>query len=170
MDWSIFWWLLAVLVVIAGLAGTIIPALPGVPLIFAGLFIIAWVGDFLVVGWPTVTVLALLTVIVIAWLVDLLAGALGARHLGASRRSFWGATIGAIAGIFFGLPGIILGPFIGAVLGELSSGRDVIHSSRVGVGTWLGMVVATAVKLAIAFLMLGIVAIQLGLGPETTLT
>ena len=167
MDWTIFWWLLAVLVIIAGLAGTIIPALPGIPLLFGGLLIIAWVGDFKVVGWPTVIVLVVLTVI--AWLVDLLAGALGARRLGASRRSFWGATIGAVVGIFFGLPGIILGPFIGAVLGELSSGRDVFHSSRVGVGTWLGMVVATAVKLAIAFLMLGIVAFQLGFGPDAPL-
>ncbi|HKJ17640.1 MAG TPA: DUF456 domain-containing protein [Xanthomonadales bacterium] len=165
MDWTIFWWFLAVLVVIAGLAGTIIPALPGVPLVFAGLFIIAWAGDFLAIGWPTVIILAVLTAI--AWVVDLLAGALGARHLGASQRSFWGATIGAIAGLFFGLPGIILGPFIGAVLGELSSGRDVIHSSRVGVGTWLGMIVATALKLAIAFLMLGIVAFQLGFGSGT---
>ena len=69
--------------------------------------------------------------------------------------------------MFFGLPGIILGPFIGAVLGELSSGRDVFHSGRVGVGTWLGMIVATAVKLAIAFLMLGIVVFQLGFGPDT---
>lgn len=167
MDWTIFWWLLAVLVVIAGLAGTIIPALPGVPLIFVGLFIVAWVGDFVTVGWTTVTILAVLTAI--AWFVDLLAGAMGAHRLGASRRSFWGASIGAVAGMFFGLPGIILGPFIGAVLGELSSGRDVFHSGKVGVGTWLGMIVATAVKLAIAFLMLGIVAFQLGFGPDSPL-
>lgn len=165
MDWTILWWVLAVLVVIAGLAGTIVPALPGVPLIFVGLFVIAWIQDFTVVGWTAVGILAVLTAI--AWLVDLLAGAVGAHYLGASKRSFWGAMIGAIAGMFFGLPGIILGPFIGAVLGELSGGRDVIHSSRVGIGTWLGMVVATAVKLAIAFLMIGIVVIQLGLGPDS---
>ncbi len=165
MDWTILWWVLAVLVVLAGLAGTIVPALPGIPLIFVGLFIIAWVQDFNVVGWTAVGILAALTAI--GWLVDLLAGAVGARYLGASKRSFWGAMIGAIVGMFFGLPGIILGPFIGAVLGELSGGRDVLHSGRVGVGTWLGMVVATAVKLAIAFLMIGIVGIQLGLGPDT---
>lgn len=151
--------------IIAGLAGTIIPALPGVPLIFVGLLIIAWAGEFQAIGWPTIIILAILTAI--AWIVDLVAGAVGAHRLGASRRSFWGATIGAVAGMFFGLPGIILGPFIGAVLGELSSGRDVFHSGRVGVGTWLGMIVATAVKLAIAFLMLGIVIFQLGFGPET---
>lgn len=162
MDWSILWWLLAALAVVAGLAGTIIPALPGIPLVFVGLFAMAWIGDFAVMGWKTVLVLAVLTLI--GWLVDLLAGAIGARYLGASKRAFWGATLGAIAGIFFGLPGIILGPFIGAVAGELSVGRDVIHSGRVGVGTWLGMVVATAAKLAIAFLMIGIAAFQLGFG------
>lgn len=167
MDWNILWWLLAGLVVIAGLAGTIVPALPGIPLVFVGLFIVAWIDDFAVVGWTAVWILAALTLI--GWLVDLVAGAVGARYLGASRRSFWGATIGAIAGLFFGLPGIILGPFIGAVLGELSSGRDVLQSGRVGIGTWLGMVVATAAKLAIAFLMIGIVIFQLGLGADSAL-
>jgi len=164
MDWTVLWWLLAILVVIAGLAGTIVPALPGIPLVFFGLFIVAWIDDFTVVGWTAVAVLGALTLI--GWLVDLVAGAVGARYLGASRRSFWGATIGAVAGLFFGLPGIILGPFIGAVLGELSSGRDVFQSGRVGVGTWLGMVVATAAKLAIAFLMIGIVIFQLGFGAD----
>lgn len=162
MDWSLLWWLLALLVVIAGLAGTIVPALPGIPLVFVGLLMIAWIGDFTVVGWTTVAILGALTLI--GWLVDLLAGAIGARYLGASQRSFWGATIGAIVGLFFGLPGIILGPFIGAVLGELSGGRNMVHSSRVGVGTWLGMIVATAAKLAIAFVMIGIVIFQLGFG------
>jgi uncharacterized protein YqgC (DUF456 family) len=162
MDWTVLWYLLAVLVIIAGLAGTVIPALPGIPRVFAGVFIIAWIDDFTVIGWTAVGVLAALTLI--GWLVDLLAGAIGARYMGASRRSFWGATIGAIVGIFFGLPGIILGPFIGAVLGEVSGGRDVLESGRAGLGAWLGMVVATAAKLAIAFLMLGIAVLQLGLG------
>ena len=165
MDWSILWWLLAILTILAGLAGTIVPALPGIPLLFVGLFLIAWIDDFATVGWTTVGVLAALTLF--AWLVDLLAGAAGAHYLGASRRSFWGATIGALLGLFFGLPGIILGPFFGAVIGELSGGRDVISSGRAGIGAWLGMIAATAAKLAIAFLMLGIVLFQLGLGPDT---
>jgi uncharacterized protein YqgC (DUF456 family) len=160
MDWTILWWLLAGLIVIAGLAGTVIPALPGVPLVFAGLFVGAWIGNFETIGWITIGVLALLAVV--AWAVDFLAGALGARYLGASSRAFWGATFGAIVGIFFGLPGILLGPFIGAVLGELSGGSDLLQSGRSGLGAWLGMVVATAAKLAIAFLMIGIVIFKLG--------
>ncbi len=161
MDWTILWWLLAGLIVIAGLAGTVIPALPGVPLVFAGLLLSAWIGNFETIGWITVGILARLAIV--AWAVDFLAGALGARYLGASSRAFWGATFGAIAGIFFGLPGIVLGPFIGAVLGELSVGGDLLQSGRSGLGAWLGMVVATAAKLAIAFLMIGLVIFKLGL-------
>ena len=154
MAWTILWWLLSGLIIIAGLAGTVVPALPGVPLVFLGLFVGAWIGDFETIGWVTIGVLAVLTLI--AWIVDFVAGAAGARYLGASSRAFWGATIGAVAGIFFGVVGMLLGPFIGAVLGELSGGSNMVQSGRAGVGAWIGMVVATAVKLAIAFLMVGI--------------
>ncbi|MBT8060645.1 MAG: DUF456 domain-containing protein [Gammaproteobacteria bacterium] len=161
MDWTILWWLLAGLIVIAGLAGTIIPALPGVPLVFLGLFLGAWIDDFAIVGWATIGVLAVLAVI--AWVVDFVAGAAGARYLGASSRAFWGATIGAIVGIFFGFAGMLIGPFLGAVIGELSGGTNMLNSGRAGVGAWLGMVVATAVKLGIVFLMLGIFIFRFGI-------
>lgn len=156
MDWTILLWLLAGLMVIAGLAGTVIPAMPGVPLVFAGLFVGAWIGDFQAVGWVTIGILAALAAV--AWIVDFVAGAAGARYLGASSRAFWGATLGAIVGIFFGLVGMLLGPFIGAMIGELSGGNDIVSSGRAGVGAWLGMVVATAIKLALVFLMIGIFA------------
>ena len=159
MDWTILLWILAGLLVIAGLAGTVIPAIPGVPLVFAGLFVGAWIGHFETISWIMIGVLALLALV--AWVVDFLAGAFGARYLGASSRAFWGATIGAIAGIFFGLVGIVLGPFIGAVIGELSGGSDLLQSGRAGLGAWIGMVIATAAKLAIAFLMIGVVIFKL---------
>lgn len=165
MEWTILWWLLASLIVLAGLAGTVVPALPGVPLVFAGLFVCAWIGNFETISWFTVGVLALLAVTSLA--VDFLAGALGARYLGASTRAFWGAAFGAILGIFFGIPGIVLGPFIGAVLGELSGGSDLLLSSHAGVGAWFGMVLATAAKLAIAFLMIGTVVFKLGFSQVT---
>lgn len=149
------------LVVVAGLAGTVVPALPGVPLVFAGLFVVAWIDGFDTVGWGTLGVLALLTLV--ALVVDFVAGAAGARYAGAGARAFWGATIGAFVGLFFGIPGILLGPFFGAVLGELSGGSGWRHSGRAGVGAWLGIVVATALKLAIAFLMIGLVVFRFGL-------
>jgi uncharacterized protein YqgC (DUF456 family) len=166
MDWTILWWLLAVLIVIAGLAGTVVPALPGVPLVLVGLFVGAWIDGFEIVGWGTIGVMAVLTVVAV--IVDFAAGAAGARYLGASSRAFWGATIGAVVGIFFGIPGMLLGPFLGAVVGELSGGNDLVRSGRAGVGAWIGVVAATAVKLAIAFLMIGLFLFRMGLEQITT--
>lgn len=156
MDWTILWWVLAGLIVIGGLAGTIIPALPGVPMVFGGLFLAAWAGDFIAVGWKTVGILGVLTAL--AWLIDFLAASMGAKRLGASQRAFWGAAFGATVGMFFGIPGIVLGPFVGAVVAEISAGRTVNQASRAGYGAWLGVVFGTAAKLAIAFLMVGIFA------------
>jgi uncharacterized protein YqgC (DUF456 family) len=158
MDWNVLWWLLAGLLVVAGLVGTVVPALPGAPLVFAGLLLGAWIGSFEAVGWATVGLLALLAAL--AWAVDFLAAALGARYVGAGPRAFWGATAGAVVGMFFGLPGLLLGPFCGAVLGELSGGRGLAQSGRAGLGAWLGVVVATAVKLGLVFLMVGIFALS----------
>ncbi len=158
MDLIIVWWVLAVLLVVGGLVGTILPALPGVPMVFAGLLLAAWTTDFEPAGIGTIAVLGILTAL--AWLIDFLAAAMGAKRLGASPRAFWGAMVGAIVGMFFGLPGIILGPFVGAVLAELSGGRTMSDAGRAGVGAWIGTIVGTAAKLAIAFTMLGIFIIR----------
>jgi uncharacterized protein YqgC (DUF456 family) len=154
MDWTVLWWVLAALIVIGGLVGTIVPALPGVPLVFAGLLLGAWAGEFVHVSWTTVGILGALTIL--AWLIDFLAAAMGAKRLGASQRAFWGAAFGAVVGMFFGIPGIVLGPFVGAVVAEISAGRSVHQASRAGYGAWIGVVLGTAAKLAIAFLMVGI--------------
>ena len=155
MDWSVVWWILAVLIMIAGLVGTVVPALPGVPMVFAGLLLLAWSTGFEPIGPGTLGVLGVLTALSI--LIDFLAASLGAKRLGASKRAFWGATLGAVVGLFFGLPGIILGPFVGAVSAELSAGRGAVQAGRSGYGAWIGLVLGTAAKLSIAFLMLGIV-------------
>jgi uncharacterized protein YqgC (DUF456 family) len=154
MDWTILWWILAALIVIGGLAGTVVPALPGVPLILAGLVLGAWSTGFEPVGWGTIAVLGALTALAV--LIDFLSAAFGAKRQGASPRAFWGATLGAIVGLFFGLAGIILGPFIGAVAAELSAGSGAQQAGRSGYGVWIGLVLGTAAKLAIAFMMLGI--------------
>jgi len=154
MDWTILWWVLAGLIVITGLIGTVLPALPGIPIMFAGLVLVAWSTHFEPVGWGTIAVLAVLTAISV--LIDFLASAFGAKRLGASPRAFWGATLGAIIGIFFGLPGIVFGPFIGAVAAELSGGQGARQAGRSGYGVWIGLILGTAAKLSIAFLMLGI--------------
>ncbi len=158
MELDLLWWLLATALVIGGLAGTILPAMPGVPMVFAGLLLAAWITDFEPVGIGTIAVLSMLTAL--AWLLDFLAAALGAKQLGASPRAFWGAMLGAIGGLFFGLPGIILGPFIGAVTAELSGGRGLSDAGRAGLGAWIGTALGAAAKLAIAFIMVGLFVIR----------
>ena len=154
MDWTVVWMVLAGIIIIAGLAGTVVPVLPGVPMIFSGLVLAAWSTGFEPIGWGTITVLGVLTVFAI--LIDFVAAAFGAKRLGASQRAFWGATLGAVVGMFFGLVGIIIGPFIGAVAAEMADGQGARQAGRSGYGVWIGMVLGTAAKLAIAFLMLGI--------------
>ncbi len=147
-------WSMAVLLVLMGIAGLILPALPGSPLLFAGLVCAAWAEDFAHVGWRTLTLLGGLAVL--AWLADFVAGAYGARRFGASNRAMVGAAIGALVGLFFSLPGLLLGPFLGAVAGELTARTDLQAASRAGIGAFLGLVLGTAAKMALAFAMIGI--------------
>jgi hypothetical protein len=146
----------AVLLVIIGLAGTLLPVLPGVPFVFGGLLLAAWADGFQRVGTITLVILGLLTAIAVA--ADFAASAFGAKKMGASPRAVMGATIGAVVGIFFGLPGLVLGPFVGAVAGELSANRELLHAGRAGLGTWLGLLLGSVVKLTLAFLMVGVFA------------
>lgn len=148
------WFVLAALLILAGIAGAVLPALPGVPLVFAGMLLAAWADHFQHVGAITLTLLGVLSVL--ALLIDFVAGMLGAKRVGASSRALWGATIGTFAGLFFGIPGLLLGPFVGAVIGELSAGSRVGAATRVGIGTWLGLLFGTLAKLALCFTMVGI--------------
>jgi uncharacterized protein YqgC (DUF456 family) len=135
----------------------VLPALPGAPLLFAGLVLAAWAEGFAYVGVGTLTILGALAVLTYA--VDFLAGAFGAKRFGASRRGMIGALVGALVGIFFGLPGVLLGPFTGAVLGELSTRRSLGEAGVAGFGASLGLVLGAAAKLALAFSMLGVFAV-----------
>lgn len=147
-------WAIAVVMVVAGLAGLILPALPGPLMLFAGLFAAAWAEAFVHVG--TKTLVALGALAALASLADFVAGAFGAKRYGASPRSVVGAAIGALVGIFFGLAGLLLGPFIGAVVGELADRRDLVAAGRAGWGATLGLVIGTAAKIALGFTMIGL--------------
>lgn len=140
--------------IVAGMAGAVLPAMPGVPLVFAGMLLAAWADHFQHVGALALGVLGALAVCAI--LIDFIAGLLGARRVGASGRALWGATFGTLIGLFFGLPGLLLGPFVGAVAGELYAGSKVEKATRVGIGTWIGLLFGTLAKLALCFTMLGI--------------
>jgi uncharacterized protein YqgC (DUF456 family) len=150
---------LAAVLVLAGLAGAILPVLPGVPLIFSGLWLAAWVDGYQHAGLWTLLAIAVLGAL--AMLLDFVAGMLGAKRVGASGAAVWGALLGTVVGIFFGLPGLLLGPFVGALAGELSSGGSVLRSAQVGVGTWIGLLLGTLAKLVLSFAMIGVFAFAL---------
>ena len=150
-------WVLAAVLVVVGLVGTLLPMLPGVALVFLGLVVAAWAEGFQQVGWFTLVILGLLTLL--AYALDLAATALGTRRVGASRRAVWGAGLGTLVGLFFGLPGLLVGPFAGAVLGEYTVQRRLGPAGVAGAGAWLGFALGVAAKIALAFTMLGIFAL-----------
>jgi uncharacterized protein YqgC (DUF456 family) len=149
-------YVLAGLLVMTGLAGAVLPALPGVPLVFGGLLLAAWADDFQRVSWLVLVILGLLTVLSFA--IDFAATALGAKRVGASRLAIVGALIGTLAGFVLGLPGLIFGPFAGAVAGELLSHGEMQRATRAGFATWVGLIFGTLFKLALVFTMLGVFA------------
>jgi uncharacterized protein len=151
---SVLLWFVGVALVVIGVAGIVFPALPGHVLIFAGLLLAAWANDFTRVGPWTLLLIGLIGAA--SYTVDLVAAAIGARHVGASRNAVAGAALGTLLGIPFGLPGVVFGPLLGAVLGELSMNRELGRATGVGMAAWLGFLVGTVVKVALAFLMIGI--------------
>ncbi len=147
-------WIVAVLLIVVGVAGTVLPALPGVPLIFGGVLLAAWIDDFQRISVFTVVLMAVLAVLGIV--IDYVAAAVSAKRAGASKEGIIGAAIGTLAGVFTGLWGLLFMPLVGAAVGEFIAHKDMFRASKVGVATWFGLLVATAVKLAIAFTMVGV--------------
>ena len=142
----------AVVLVIVGLLGTVLPAIPGALLVFAGLLLAAWADDFARVGPVALTIIGVLGLV--SWGADFAASVLGARRVGASPQALVGATLGGLLGFFLGFAGMILGPFVGAVAGELIARRELVQAGKVGLGTWLGLVAAAVVKVILAFMMI----------------
>jgi uncharacterized protein YqgC (DUF456 family) len=157
MDGNLGLLLLAFALVIAGMIGVVLPALPGAPLIFAGLLLAAWAEEFAYVGPWTIAILAVIAIL--SYAVDFWATMFGAKKFGASRRAVIGAMVGLLVGLFLGLIGVIFGPFIGAVIGELSARRNLEQATRAGFGATIGVVLGAALKIALALAMVGIFAV-----------
>ena len=153
MDWQI---LVAILLVVIGIAGTILPMLPGVPLVYAGLLLAAWHDSFDKVSILTMVIIG--SIALLAWAVDFLASIMTAKKVGASKYALWGAGVGALLGILGGIPGLIIGPAIGAIIGELITHKDVSKATTVGIAAGLGFVLALAVKIVLALTMLAMFA------------
>ena len=161
MDIQMLWYALAAAMVIVGLAGIVLPALPGLPLVFCGMLLAAWADGFERVQWWWLAIIGVLTLLSMA--IDFWATAIGARRVGASRKAVAGAVVGTFAGLFFGPLGLFAGPFVGAMLGELWHGRRLDagrfgQAGKVGFGTWMGIVFGIVLKLALACTMLALFA------------
>jgi uncharacterized protein YqgC (DUF456 family) len=145
------WWILTIGLMLAGLAGTVIPLLPGTVLILGG----AVLNHFTLhsIGWPTLIVLTGL--MVLAQLLDLVSGAAGAKYFGATRWGAIGGILGAVVGLFFGFIGIFVGPLVGALIGELLGGKGILPAGKSTWGTFLGTTAGIIGKLAIGLLMIG---------------
>lgn len=162
MDPKALYYLIAAAMILIGLIGTVLPALPGLPLVFGGMLVAAWAGDFQQVGIPMLVVLGILTLLSLG--IDLWATALGAKRVGASRKAVIGAVLGTVGGLAFGPLGLVLGPFAGALAGELLHRRSLGaqhlgDAARIGFGTWMGILFGIVLKLGLAFAMLGLFAL-----------
>ena len=147
-------WILVVLLIVAGVAGTVLPALPGALLVFAGILLGAWIDHFERVSITIVVICGVLTLL--AWATDYAAAMLGAKRAGASRLAVIGAAIGTVAGVFTGLVGLIFMPLVGAAIGELIAVRNATRAAQVGISTWIGLLLGTLAKVVLTFMMVGI--------------
>jgi hypothetical protein len=159
-------WLVVVVLVAAGIAGNVLPILPGAPLVLGGLLLGAALDGFSRVGWWTMGILGALTVL--SMVLDMVASAWGVKRLRASSWAVWGSVLGGLLGIVLGLWGVLLGPFVGAALGEflyLGKSRQwqVWRSTQVGIAAWVGLAVGAALKIAVAVIMVALFCADLWL-------
>src|ERR1700745_617565 len=145
---ELFWWLLTIALFAVGLIGTIAPVLPGTTIILAAAIIHRiMLGPDKSIGWHTIIVLVLLTLATYG--LDFLAGYFGAKHFGATKWGTFGAILGALVGLAFGVLGLFVGPVIGAIAGEFLAGKRLVDAGRAGWGSLLGNIGAMVVKLII---------------------
>lgn len=152
-------WFLSVVLIVLGLAGTVLPLLPGTLLVWGGIMLGAWIDNFSRVSTTTVVVISALAIL--AWALDYVAGLMGASKAGASKQALLGAAVGTVAGLFLGLGGVLFMPLIGAAVGEYLARRDQRRAVQVGMSTWIGIMVGLVAKVVLAFVMVGIFAVAL---------
>ena len=152
-------WFLCIALIVLGLAGTVLPVLPGTLLVWGGIVLGAWIDNFSRVGTTTVLVISALAIL--AWGLDYVAGLMGAQKAGASKQALLGAALGTVTGLFMGLVGVLFMPLFGAAVGEYLARRDHSRAVKVGVATWIGIMVGLVAKVALAFIMVGIFAAAL---------
>ena len=152
-------WVLCVALIVLGLAGTVLPVLPGTLLVWAGIVLGAWIDDFARVSVTSVVVVSVLGVV--AWGLDYAAGLLGAQKAGASKQALLGAAVGTVVGLFMGLVGVLFMPLVGAAVGEYMARKNQARAVKVGLATWVGIMLGLLAKVVLAFIMVGVFAAAL---------
>ena len=153
------WWIASTALIVLGLAGIVLPALPGTLFVLAGIVLGAWIDGFTRVGWFAIGTVAVLAIL--AWAMDYVAAVLGAKRVGASPQALWGAAIGTVLGVFTGFVGVLFLPLVGAAVGEFMARREHGRAVHVGVATWLGLMAGMLAKFVLAFVMIGIYVVAL---------
>ncbi|PYJ49718.1 MAG: DUF456 domain-containing protein [Verrucomicrobia bacterium] len=152
---ELFWWLFTTVLFAVGLIGTVLPVFPGTTIILAGAVIHRMMlGPEKSVGWRSIVLLVLLTIATYA--LDFLSGYVGAKYFGATKWGMFGAILGALIGVFFGILGLLVWPVIGAIVGEFIAGKRMIDAGRAGWGSLLGNLGGMVGKLIIALAMITI--------------
>lgn len=142
-----------VILMAAGLAGTILPLLPGPILIFGGAFLYILFFGAGKVGVEIIITLGIIALI--SFLFDFIAGGIGAKKFGASRSGIIGAILGGIIGLFIGnIFGLILGPLFGAFLAEIVAGRSFREAGKAGIGAFIGFLGGTVMRFVLGFIMI----------------
>ena len=152
-------WVLCIALIVLGLAGTVLPVLPGTLLVWAGIVLGAWIDDFARVSVTTVVLISVLGAL--AWGLDYAAGLMGAKKAGASKQALLGAAVGTVLGLFMGLVGVLFMPLVGAAVGEYLARKDETRAVKVGLATWVGIMLGLIAKVVLAFIMVGVFAAAL---------
>ncbi|MEO7989319.1 MAG: DUF456 domain-containing protein [Chryseolinea sp.] len=147
---DILWIILGIIMLLLGLAGSIVPALPGPPLCFVGLLL----QQFKSIPPFTSTFLWLWAgAVVVLVVLDYVTPIYGTKKWGGSKFGIWGSTIGWVAGMWFGPVGIFLGPFVGAFIGEVIANKSLHQAWKAALGSFIGFLVGTLLKLIACFIM-----------------
>jgi uncharacterized protein len=146
---------ICLIIMAAGLAGTVLPTLPGVPLIYLGYLVYGLFASWHAYGPGTMVLWGVVTALMI--FLDYYAGVFGARRYGSSIFGIWGSLTGAVIGmLLFGISGLIIGTFAGAVTGELVAGRSIGHALKAGKGAFLGFLAGSLCKAVVGLIMVGV--------------
>lgn len=139
---------LAVLCLIVGLIGCVAPMLPGPPIAYVGMLLLHFTDA---IHFTSAQLVIGAVLVVVTLVLDYVIPALGAKYVGGSKWGAWGCTIGTLLGMFFMPWGLLLGPFLGAVVGELMAGRNSGEAIRSGLGSLLGFLFGTVLKIVVCF-------------------